>query len=490
MPLFQSLTRSSFSARAGLNALAALGTFTAFLAFNNSLIAQQSQAQASGSALQSAQPAIVALADPHPAPVPNASQPAAQPTANVPATVPASTQTKPQPQTEPQSETLQALPGEITENELKQLLVGKPLYLRGGYLDNSLAFNEHGALIDRSPQGSYTLNGIEIDKVRLTKHKVELEGSRYGLHFLGSLSYGDPANAADRIKITPKKKVVKITIDREQVVVPKKKNDNPAQTAIASKPAPPVQPTAAGPEKAAIDSIDAAQAAPPASNATPDASAAAIATTDIGQTSSEPEQNKLVAATSPADDPADPASVTTTVSPAHAASVLKSALDRIFAFGIDDRLIASLPDYWKLYYQAVAANADYRPSDPSVLRQSAVDNKARLLSTFQPESNQYAQDNAVSGMALYHTVIGPDGKPQEIAVGRPIGFGLDESAVAAIRKADFEPAMKDGKPVAVVLDLVVQFHIYSKRTAASGNPEEASKQAAPSLPGPYSLLPQ
>ena len=73
--------------------------------------------------------------------------------------------------------------GGITEEELKQMLVGKALYLRGGYLDNNLAFSEHGALIGHSPQGSYTLNGVQIDKVRLTKHKVELEGARYGLHF-------------------------------------------------------------------------------------------------------------------------------------------------------------------------------------------------------------------------------------------------------------------------------------------------------------------
>jgi TonB family protein len=92
-------------------------------------------------------------------------------------------------------------------------------------------------------------------------------------------------------------------------------------------------------------------------------------------------------------------------------------------------------------------------------------------------------------MALYHTVIGADGKPGEIAVARPIGFGLDENAVAAIRKAKFSPAMKDGKPVPIMLDLVVQFRIFSNRTAVKGNPETAEKDkpAEPVLPGPYSV---
>ncbi len=56
-------------------------------------------------------------------------------------------------------------PAEITEDAVRKLLAGKQLFLRGGYLDNTLSFNEHGALIGHSPQGSYTLSAIEIDKV-------------------------------------------------------------------------------------------------------------------------------------------------------------------------------------------------------------------------------------------------------------------------------------------------------------------------------------
>jgi outer membrane biosynthesis protein TonB len=151
-------------------------------------------------------------------------------------------------------------------------------------------------------------------------------------------------------------------------------------------------------------------------------------------------------------------------------------------------MIASLPDFWKLYYQAVATKTDYRPKDPAVLRQNRVDRKARLLTAIEPELNEYAQDNAVAGMALYHTVVGPDGKAGEVAVGRPIGFGLDENAIAAIRKASFQPAIKDGRPVPVLLDLVVEFHIFSKRTEVAGPPAPVDKQPEePVLPGPYSV---
>jgi Gram-negative bacterial TonB protein C-terminal len=406
-----------------------------------------------------------AVAPQAPTPAPDAAQqPAAAPATPAPQAEPP-LPAKPAAAKSAKPEPSQA--GGITEDELKRQLLGKPLYLRDGYLDNNLTFNEHGALISHSPQGSYTLNGIEISRVRLGKHKLELEGTRYGLHFLGALPNEDPTKAVDRVRITPNKKVVRITIDREIVVSPRKAG-SPGKVLFWKH----------GKQQEATPGP-----AVPAS--TPPAAAPAVQPDEM----SEADQAKAqIAAAAPAERPADPGSVTTTLSPAHAAGVLREALDRIFAPGIDDRLKASMPAFWKLYYQAAAANSDYRPSDPAVLRQSTVDTKARLITTFEPESNEYAQAHAVAGMSLYHTVIGADGKPAEIAVARPIGFGLDENAVAAIRKATFEPAIKDGKPVPVLLDLVVQFRIYSQRTAARSDPNKpAENTAEPSLPGPYSV---
>jgi hypothetical protein len=60
-------------------------------------------------------------------------------------------------------------------------------------------------------------------------------------------------------------------------------------------------------------------------------------------------------------------------------------------------------------------------------------------------------------------------------------------AGAATRTANIQPAVKDGKPVPVLLDLVVQFHIFSKRTAAASPPDSTEKPAEPALPGPFSV---
>jgi hypothetical protein len=382
--------------------------------------------------------------------------------------------------------------GSITEDELRKQFEGKDLFLRGGYLDNTLTFNEHGVLIGHSPQGSYTLAGIRIEKVRLLKHKVELTGARYGLHFLGALPSEDPTTAVDRVNITPKKKEVRITIDRELVVKAKQekgkgKNAKPALAATAPAAAPALNPAANLATGPALN-----LATEPAPNLAANLAANSAANSANGPAadteSTEAQEAQAEIAKAPeAERPADATSVTTTLSPAHANKILEEALGNVFAQGFDERMMASMPGCWKLYYDAVAAKGDYQPADSSVLRQSMVDTKARLKTNFEPGSNQFAQDYGVAGMSEYHVVVGADGKPGEIAVARPIGFGLDESAVDSIRKVTFEPAIKDGKPVSVMLNLVVEFRIYSKRTEVVSNPALEQASAAPLLPGPYSV---
>ena len=329
--------------------------------------------------------------------------------------------------------------GTISDDQIKQLLLGKTLYLRDTYLDNTLNFDERGHLMGHSPQGSYTLSEIKINKVKVSRRKVELEGDRYAMHFLGSLASEDPLKDVDKVKITPKKKVVKIAIDREQVEKSKKEKDKGKRKHEAA-------PTAQKPLETAKDSP-------------------------------------------PVEYPSEGKHFSSTTSPAHASRLLIDALDRVFAQGIDDRMIAAMPDFWKLYYQAAASKRDYKPSDPAILYQSMVDQKAKLVSTLEPPTNEYAQANAVAGMALYHAVVGSDGRANEVVVARPIGFGLDEGAVQTIRKAKFEPAIKDGKPVPVALDLVVSFRIYSKRTSEPAVEQATDTASKPVLPGPYSVLP-
>jgi len=368
---------------------------------------------------------------------------------------------------------------EIGEDELKQRLVGRPLFLRGLWLDESLHFNMNGDVVGQPAKGSFTLCGVFIDKVRVTKKTVELEGIRFGMHFEGEAAWEQQAAAFDRIQITPKKKHQVIVIDRQLVVVPKKKKDE--KTAGRKKPeatAPGVGAAQVARADADTDSTDAASqsASPGQGSGTP----AAIASTGAEQVARETVNGKEL----------PPGA---TLSPAEAAEHLRTALNKIFAPELDGKMISQMPDYWQYFYQAQQTHKWLEPTDSTLVHPGPGVDGPKLLKNVVPVSNDYAQHGEVAGVASYKVILDPAGKILAVAVYRPIGFGLDENAVAAIRKSTFAGAVKDGKPVPSVIDLAVNFRIYSKRTAAGtpdtvtgGDPNTSPVTGKPSQPGIYS----
>jgi TonB family protein len=58
-------------------------------------------------------------------------------------------------------------------------------------------------------------------------------------------------------------------------------------------------------------------------------------------------------------------------------------------------------------------------------------------------------------------LCGTDGKPHDVRVARALGYGLDEKAVQAVKVWRFEPAMKDGQPVAAQINVTVSFRLWS-----------------------------
>jgi TonB family protein len=65
------------------------------------------------------------------------------------------------------------------------------------------------------------------------------------------------------------------------------------------------------------------------------------------------------------------------------------------------------------------------------------------------------------GVCLVSLVVDAHGNPQNIRVTRPVGMGLDEKAIEAIRQYKFRPAMMDGKtPVPVNVTIEVDFRLY------------------------------
>ncbi len=84
----------------------------------------------------------------------------------------------------------------------------------------------------------------------------------------------------------------------------------------------------------------------------------------------------------------------------------------------------------------------------------------RALYAPDPEYSEEARKAKFQGTVVLWVVVGPDGRPRDIRVQRTLGMGLDEKAVQAVRTWTFEPARKDGQPVAVQINIEVNFRLY------------------------------
>jgi len=84
----------------------------------------------------------------------------------------------------------------------------------------------------------------------------------------------------------------------------------------------------------------------------------------------------------------------------------------------------------------------------------------RTLYAPDPEYSEEARRSRFQGSVLLALIVGPDGNPHELHIMRSLGLGLDEKALDAVRTWRFEPARKDGVPVAVRISVEVNFRLY------------------------------
>jgi TonB family protein len=83
-----------------------------------------------------------------------------------------------------------------------------------------------------------------------------------------------------------------------------------------------------------------------------------------------------------------------------------------------------------------------------------------LIYAPDPEFSDEARRAKYQGVCVVGLIVDPTGNPQHVRIVRPLGMGLDEKALAAVREYKFKPAMLKGKAVAVEVDIEVNFRIY------------------------------
>jgi len=86
----------------------------------------------------------------------------------------------------------------------------------------------------------------------------------------------------------------------------------------------------------------------------------------------------------------------------------------------------------------------------------------KVLHRVEPRYTREARANGVQGTVLLEVAVDETGKPENVSVLSPIGFGLDSRAVDAVRQWSFRPGMKEGKPVRSVTTVEVRFRIFHK----------------------------
>ncbi len=83
-----------------------------------------------------------------------------------------------------------------------------------------------------------------------------------------------------------------------------------------------------------------------------------------------------------------------------------------------------------------------------------------VLSSVDPEYSDEARRAKYTGIVVVSLIVDAQGNPQHVNVVRRLGMGLDEKAVEAVRQYKFKPAMFQGHPVPVEVNIEVNFQIY------------------------------
>jgi TonB family protein len=82
------------------------------------------------------------------------------------------------------------------------------------------------------------------------------------------------------------------------------------------------------------------------------------------------------------------------------------------------------------------------------------------VSSPDPEYTEEARKAKTQGTCVLRLIVDSTGHPRDVHVVKGLGFGLDAKAIDAVQKWQFNPSMKDGKPIDVQIRVEVVFRLY------------------------------
>ncbi len=135
-----------------------------------------------------------------------------------------------------------------------------------------------------------------------------------------------------------------------------------------------------------------------------------------------------------------------------------------------ERLLAINPndidaETWRGQLEELSLRATESQSSPSIggspiFTGKEVTEKVRVLSKPEPQFTEPARQAGVNGTVVLRAAFTADGEVKRVFVMRALGYGLTTQAVKAARLIKFNPAIKDGQPVSVFIQLEYNFNVY------------------------------
>ena len=86
--------------------------------------------------------------------------------------------------------------------------------------------------------------------------------------------------------------------------------------------------------------------------------------------------------------------------------------------------------------------------------------RPRVIAKPEPQYTEQARRDQVTGTVVLRVVFSSSGQVTNIHAVQKLGGGLTEKAIVAARQIRFLPAMRNGQPVSMYMQLEYNFNLY------------------------------
>jgi TonB family protein len=122
--------------------------------------------------------------------------------------------------------------------------------------------------------------------------------------------------------------------------------------------------------------------------------------------------------------------------------------------------LTPIPGYEKLTSIGAGVSEGHATVGEQPFRTSEVNQRPQIIDKPEPSYTESARKFGVTGTVILRAVFSQNGEVTNIYILRRLPHGLTQRALDAARSIKFSPAIKDGKPVSMYMQLEYNFNLY------------------------------